>query len=260
MNKQKTAKGRGIEWTDYTHNPVSGCLHGCRWTMPDGKIAVCYAETIAERVAQAAYKDGFASHYWKPQLLNQPLNVKTPSRIFVGSMADVFGHWTPDDQIEAILDVARKADWHTFQFLTKNPVRALKFDIPGNCWIGASTPPDFMWGKALTPQVKAKMFRRTLDSLEQLWNRGAITWISAEPLSWDIAPALSERKRMIDWIVVGAASDGRTYHPPNAAHFTGVLDVVNSWAVAVFYKGNLKSLPLAAEKWREEFPVRSVTA
>lgn len=43
MNKQKTAKGRGIEWTDYTWNPVRGCQHGCRWTMPDGTIAKCYS-------------------------------------------------------------------------------------------------------------------------------------------------------------------------------------------------------------------------
>lgn len=36
MNKQYTSPAkRGIEWTDYTWNPVGGCQHKCRWQMPD---------------------------------------------------------------------------------------------------------------------------------------------------------------------------------------------------------------------------------
>lgn len=32
MNKQDKGNGRrGIEWTEYTWNPVGGCQHGCRW-------------------------------------------------------------------------------------------------------------------------------------------------------------------------------------------------------------------------------------
>ena len=38
MNKQaKSEIKRGIEWTDYTWNPIGGCQHGCRWEMPDGR-------------------------------------------------------------------------------------------------------------------------------------------------------------------------------------------------------------------------------
>ena len=45
MNKQDKGNGkRGIEWTDYTWNPVGGCRHGCRWEMPDGAIALCCFE------------------------------------------------------------------------------------------------------------------------------------------------------------------------------------------------------------------------
>ena len=60
MNRQAKYKngklvGRGIEWTDYTSNIIAGCKHDCRWEMPDGKIAICYAETTATNVAQAAY-------------------------------------------------------------------------------------------------------------------------------------------------------------------------------------------------------------
>ena len=79
-----------IEWTDYTWNPISGCQHGCRWHMPDGSTAICYAESVANSIAESAYPQGFEHHYWKPNLLTEPLSVKEPSRIFVGSMADVF--------------------------------------------------------------------------------------------------------------------------------------------------------------------------
>src|SRR3990167_4462082 len=120
MNKQTKYKhgllvSRGVEWTDYTWNPVGGCLHACRWTMPNGQIAVCYAEETALGVARAAYPQGFAHHYWRPDNLDEPRRVKTPARIFLDSMSDLFGSWVPDDQINAVLDMCRLTQWHTFQ-------------------------------------------------------------------------------------------------------------------------------------------------
>jgi protein gp37 len=55
VNKQyKDPNHRGIEWTQYTWNPIAGCLHGCAWTMPDGAVANCYAEDVADRLAPKA--------------------------------------------------------------------------------------------------------------------------------------------------------------------------------------------------------------
>ncbi len=42
--------GRGIEWCIETRNAIGGCMHECRWQMPDGSVAICYAEQFAERV------------------------------------------------------------------------------------------------------------------------------------------------------------------------------------------------------------------
>src|ERR1044071_5420699 len=101
MNKQaKSAIKRGIEWTDYTWNPVPGCQHGCRWQMPDGTVAECYAETVAGRVAQNAYPKGFEHHYWNPHILEEPLKIKTPASIFLDSMSDLMGSWVPKAEIE----------------------------------------------------------------------------------------------------------------------------------------------------------------
>src|SRR5258708_28712194 len=126
MNKQNKGNGHfGIEWTDYTWNPVGGCQHGCRWHMPDGTIAECYAENVAERVSQTAYSKGFKYHYWRPQALEEPLKLKTPAKIFLHSMSDLMGHWVPAEHIEQVLDICRRADQHIFQLLTKNAPRLL---------------------------------------------------------------------------------------------------------------------------------------
>lgn len=252
MQKKKNG-GRGIEWTDATWNPGSGCLHGCRWTMPDGTEAICYAESIAERIAKNTYNEGFAHHYWKPAHLESPKKVSTPLKIFVGSMWDIFGHWVPDEHIQSVLDVVRDCPQHSFQLLTKNVIRAQQFDLPDNIWLGASMPPDTMWGKALSQNQKERMLDKTLRSLGETVAK--IKWISFEPLSWDVSSIVARYPGVLDWAVIGAASNGPKLYPPNEKHFVWLQQVLKYQGVKVFFKGNLQSLTTAAVNWREEFPV-----
>lgn len=253
MNKQQGPTR--IEWTTWTWNPVSGCQHGCAWTMPDGQVANCYAEDMADGMP-VHYPKGFAAHYYYPGRLNEPLKVTTPGKIFVGSMADVFGHWVSDYQIQAILDVCRQADWHQFQFLTKNPPRLRKFDFPPNCWVGVSAPPSEMMGKPLTTEQQERWFDTALDSLFHC--KASIKWVSFEPLSYDIAGSLSNYTwytliNTLNWAVIGAASRGKTYYLPKVEWAKNLLHVLAVRSIPVFYKGNLRGL-WAAEPWREEFP------
>lgn len=136
MNKQKAPKG--IEWTrvqinndkilaGYTWNPTGGCQHGCTWQMPDGSITECYAKTIAERFT-TAFPEGFDTHYWREHMLIKPSKVRKSSGIFVGSMADLFGHWVPKEHILKVLSAMKKADWHIFQTLSKFPIRLAEFN------------------------------------------------------------------------------------------------------------------------------------
>lgn len=262
MNKQgKLVNGKvvgGIEWTKtvndegaekpgYTWNPIGGCKHACRWAMPDGSIAKCYAEEQAGGVAQAAYPEGFEAHYWRPNKLNDPLKVKKPARIFLDSMSDLMGHWVPDEQIEKVLDVCREADWHTFQLLTKNAPRLLKFDFPPNVWVGVSSPPDFMWGKPVSRESQEKMLTKSLEVLSQLSNN--VTWISAEPLSWDISGIVELYPMALEWCVIGAASNGKTKYQPDPAYVENLLGVLDRLQVPTFFKGNLDWSP-----HREDFP------
>lgn len=246
MNKQyKSATRRGIEWTDYTWNPVGGCKHACRWEMPDGTIAECYAETIANRVAQQAYPDGFAAHYWRPHLLKEPLKVQSPSKIFLDSMSDLMGVGVDADHIQQVLDICAQADWHSFQLLTKNAPRLAEFDFPANVWVGVSAPPTFIFGKRLSLHQQERMLKRMLDAVEA--TEAPVKWISIEPLSFDIAPLL--RGRNLQWAVIGAATNGSKAYQPEAEWVENCLGVLDEIGARVFFKGNLDWSP-----WREEFP------
>lgn len=255
MNKQDKGKGtlhgRGIQWTDYTWNAIGGCQHACRWTMPDGSIAICYAEEVARKFT-TGYPHGFAHHYWRPQNLDEPLKLRQPAKIFLDSMADLFGRWVPEEQIQVVLDTARQAHWHTFQALTKNAPRLLKFDLPSNLWAGVSSPPDQMLGQMLTRQQQEKMLHRTLEALSTL-PTDRVTWISFEPLSWDVAPIVAQYPAALRWAVIGAATNGPKVYQVDPGIVQGLLDVLDDQRVPVFFKGNIEGNP-AADPWREFFP------
>jgi protein gp37 len=213
--------------------------------MPDGSIAECYAETTAERVAQSAYPNGFEYHYWRPEQLDKPLGIKTPSRIFLDSMSDLMGHWVPREQVEHVLEICAQAPWHTFQLLTKNAPRLKEFSFPPNVWVGVSSPPSIMFGKRLSPSQQERMVKTMLQSLEVV--HVPVRWMSIEPLSFDIAPLLVNSP--LEWAVIGAATNGKKAYQPRREWVENVLDILDAQGTKIFFKGNLKWKP-----WREEFP------
>lgn len=269
MNEQKAPKG--IEWTrvvnvdgsvrrGYTWNPIGGCRHDCAWQMPDQSVAQCYAKSVAEGVASAAYPDGFEAHYWHPDRLEEPLKVSEGAGIFCDSMSDLFGQWVPMQQIRLVFDVMRQTPGHIYQSLTKNPARLLKFknELPPNLWVGVSMPPTFMWGKRLTGQRQNKQFRLALDVLTELQmeEKSALTWLSLEPMTFDVAPFLSEQLLTHggyrpDWIVIGAASNGRKKYQPTPLFVQRVHDWAKRYHVPIFHKGNLDWYPV-----KRQFPTQ----
>ena len=123
----------GIEWTDSTWNPVTGC------TRVSSGCDNCYAATLAGRLLRDVYRsrlpvvdsditrrDPFAVRLW-PERISQPLAWREPRMIFVNSMSDVFHADVPDDFVRSMFLTMREASWHTFQVLTKRPARALRF-------------------------------------------------------------------------------------------------------------------------------------
>src|SRR3990172_7788325 len=159
------AQGTGIEWTESTWNPVTGCTKvspGCKH---------CYAERMAERLqvmGQPNYRNGFALTL-QPHMLELPLRWKKPQRIFVNSMSDLFHKDVPLDYIQEVFDIMRRAPWHYFQILTKRAERlaelAHKLVWSPNVCVGVS--------------VEARKYLYRLDHLRQV--PAHIRFISFEP-------------------------------------------------------------------------------
>lgn len=221
MNKQnKPNGGRGIEWTHtygayegYTANPIRGCKHDCQWRMPDGDIAVCYAKTVAERLAPKTYPNGFA-HIQSIDMGELAAIERTKGRagIFIDSMSDLVGAGVPEESIQAVIETMRKCPQHVFYVLTKNPPRLKHFDWPENAWIGVSAPPTFMFGKELTPDQQIRWYDHALECLGKV--QVPVRWTSIEPLSFDVAPILERHFHAFEWAVIGAATNGKqTFQP-----------------------------------------------
>jgi protein gp37 len=254
LNKQQKGDSRGIEWTDYTHNPFRGCKHGCTWLI-DGKIAECYAKTIADGDPQR-YPDGFASPQYLADKLDEPKHLKKHARIFVNSMADTFGHWNSKNQIDHLLDVIKYCHWHDFQLLTKAAPRLKNWTtFPVNAWIGASVPPSAMNDQILTPSQQAQNLAVTLQILKD--TNATIKWMSVEPLAWDCAGIFDRVQPMLDWVVIGAATRGREVYQPRPDWISDLIYTLHDQGTRIFFKGNLRGNP-AADPWLEEMPIKYV--
>src|SRR5262249_16113267 len=104
-----------IEWTDTTWNPVTGCSKvtpGCDRG---------YAERFSGRfrgVPGHPYEGGFDLTL-RPERLSQPLQWRSPRRVFVNSMSDLFHKDVPSSFVDSVFGAMEKADWHRYQVLTK---------------------------------------------------------------------------------------------------------------------------------------------
>ena len=115
----------GIQWTDATWNPVSGCSKvsaGCK---------NCYAEHDWARLSKNPKSPYFGRDFTNvrchPERLNQPLKWTKPRKIFVNSMSDLFHEDVSDNFIASVFYRMILAPQHTFQVLTKRPARMIKF-------------------------------------------------------------------------------------------------------------------------------------
>ena len=132
------ANNSKIEWTESTWNPVTGCNKispGCK---------NCYAERMAKRLklmGPERYMNEFKLTLHE-DVIDEPLNWKKPKTIFVNSMSDLFHERIPLEFIQKVFNVMVKAEWHTFQILTKRSERLVELAkfLPWakNIWMGVS--------------------------------------------------------------------------------------------------------------------------
>jgi protein gp37 len=124
------ADNSGIEWTDATWNPVTGCTQisdGCKhcYAIPMTRRLRAMAQGTSD-VGPSKYSEGWAVRTHEDALLT-PLRWKKPRRIFVCSMGDLFHEQVPYDFIDKAWAVMAACPQHTFQVLTKRPHRLAEY-------------------------------------------------------------------------------------------------------------------------------------
>lgn len=199
----------GIEWTDATWNPITGCTKvstGCDH---------CYAEALALKRLRQTYlrqspvvdtaqnrSDPFAVRLW-PNRLDQPLHWLEPRMVFVNSMSDLFHHDVPESFVHAIFEIMFAASWHIYQVLTKRPARAVQFWVRHAQVLGFERVPRHIWiGTSIEDQDV--MYRaRHLRQLD-----AEVRFLSCEPLLGPLRLDLDG----IDWVIVGGES-GPSHRP-----------------------------------------------
>lgn len=249
----------GIEWTDATWNPATGCdkvSPGCDR---------CYAETFAERWR------GTRGHYFetgfdvqlRPDKLGLPLRWTKPRRIFVNSMSDLFHDKVSDTYIAKVFAVMAAAPHHTFQVLTKRHGRMRSllnnptfFETVADYWpefgpmpLGTDRRlwplPNVWLGVSAEDQKRADLRIPAL-----LDTPAAVRFVSAEPLLGPIDlhgdPIGKDSVFWIghlDWVIVGGESGpgARPMHP--------------DWARSMRDQCVAAGVPFLFKQWGEFRPV-----
>ncbi len=210
------AANSGIEWTQSTWNPVTGCTKispGCRY---------CYAERMAHRLqamGQPNYASGFRVTVHE-HTLSLPLEWRSPQLVFVNSMSDLFHKHVPVGFVLKVFAAMKEAHWHTYQILTKRSgrLRQLAGSLPWapQIWMGVS--------------VETPAYLRRVDDLRQT---GAhVKFVSFEPL---LAPVPDVDLSGIDWVIAGGES-GPGARPMRREWIVDIRDQCANASVPFFFK------------------------
>lgn len=215
----------GIEWTEVTWNPTTGC----------DKISAgcdnCYALTLSKRLKAmgvSKYQNdghpttsgpgfGLTLH---PSTLQEPRAWKNPRTVFVNSMSDLFHARVPIGFIRDIFEVIAETPQHTYQILTKRSTRlrkvADKLDWPANLWMGVSVE-------------NSSVFHR-IDDLRNV--QAAVRFLSCEPL---LGPLNGINLSGIGWVIAGGES-GPHYRPLEVAWVRDIRNQCLKDNVPFFFK------------------------
>ena len=259
----------GIEWTDATWNPVTGC------TKVSPGCDSCYAIRETNRHRNLPKYAGLVSNMQKvhitggldwtgevrchPDLLEVPLHWKTPRRIFVCSVSDLFHSKVPWEFIAKVFDVMIDCPQHTFQLLTKRPGR-MAFWADNMAAIceerGLPWPwPPWIWAGT---SVESQRYAPRLDVLARV--PAKVRFVSAEPLLGPLnlkpyffkcsgtcaptpdSPHCACKGLAINWVISGGES-GPGARPSHPDWFRRIRDDCQAVGIPYFHKQNGEYIP-----------------
>lgn len=219
-----------VDWARWTWNPVTGCNHGCKF---------CYARELAHKADFAPYYPFQFTPTFHEYRLAAPKNTSRPKsnddrdgRVFVCSMADLFGKWVPDKWIKAVFDACLDSPEWEYLFLTKWPARYAKMPLIERAWYGASV-------------VRQSDVSRVEKAMVGFEAPGCVKWISMEPM---LEPIVFDEIEWCDLVVIGAQTqtvqpDGEV--PAFGPDFDWIVDVVTQCRdadVPYYLKANLGAI------------------
>lgn len=208
----------GIEWTNMTWNPTTGCSKispGCTH---------CYAERMAKRLqamGQPKYEQGFRV-VCHEECLEELFTWKKPCMVFVNSMSDLFHEEIPLKFIQKVFVTMEQCPQHIFQVLTKRSQRLKEiFDKlvwPENVWIGVS--------------VENAGTQKRIYDLQQI--PAAVRFLSCEPL---LGPLDNLPLDGIHWVIVGGESG------------PGARPMKKAWVESILRQCQTRDIPFFFKQW-----------
>ena len=262
-----------IEWCDITLNPVVGCSKcspGC---------LNCYAEKFAARLAknpatQGKYagvvdENGWTGQFSQPSLAEFKKLPKSPRRVFIGSMTDIFhdgivkGGEYHKTWLPMLFDAMFNYPQHTFLLLTKRPENMKAWidftletcvDKPlPNVWLGVTVCNQQEADEKLPILMKIPAAKRFV-SVEPMFgpvNLEAVRFTFSlgffgDVLRWYHLPygSKSEDYPALDWVICGAETGPRA-RPMDLQWARDLRDQCQAARVPFFFKkaGNKKPIP-----------------
>lgn len=221
----------------------------------------CYARAIATRFTDT-YPAGFTPLFHE-QRLDAPANTTIPAvhrddthqscdrgdckicayrRVFVCSMADLYGRWVPDEWIKQVHEsMLATPDWQ-YILLTKFPARYTGLDLPPGALVGTS----------IDEQKRVRIAEKAFAEMDVPRNR---KWLSLEPLR---EPLKFTDLSMFGWVVIGAQTETRQPDGPVPAFAPPIEWVARLIVQAldagckVHLKPNLRGQP--GMGWLDQYP------
>ena len=219
----------GIEWTDETWNPVTGCTRvspGCDH---------CYMFALYPRLkgmGVRGYDKAPDVVQVLPERLDAPLRWTRPRRVFVNSMSDLFHPRVPYEFINEVFDVMSEASvlrGHVFQVLTKRPGIAVgwwkengeRYDgnWPAGVWMGTS--------------IENQKYAPRMEVLSRV--PAPVRFVAAEPLLGPVDLTEWMARGDLHWVIAGGESGPRAI-PMDLDWARGLRDQSVALGVPFFLK------------------------